>query len=191
MGLLSNTRVYLAGPVEQDNDPNGWRNSIKGRLNELGIICWDPLDKPVWIDRSFTGVAQRADKHELVKLSGCGSAFAHNSVYARNVEIRRVALRLASAADFVICKIGGPTVGTFEELALAKTCLKPVLFFGEIDSSWRCVQFLSNGYTAFHPTMDALLEYLNDVDKTINSVSPVDWIFLDKHWPSSKQEIKP
>ncbi len=185
MGILFGTKAYLAGPIEQDNDPNSWRNSIKGKLNELGVTCWDPLDKPDWIDRGFTGVAQRADKFELIK-SDCD-----HGIIARNVEIRNVALRLASAADFVVCKIGGPTVGTFEELALAKTCLKPVLFFGDIDSSWRCVQFMSQGYTAFHLTMGALLEYLDRVDKLTERVSPVDWIFLDDMWPSSKQEFKP
>ncbi len=189
MGLLSGTKVYLAGPVEQDNDPNSWRNSIKGKLNELGVICWDPLDKPSWIDSSFTGIAQRADKMELVKLARY-TKFNENAVFQRNAEIRDVALRLASAADFIICKIGGPTVGTFEELALAKTCLKPVLFFGEIDSSWRCVQFMSAGYMAFHNSMDELLNYINDVDKGDEWVSPVDWIFLRDMWPSSKQEFK-
>ena len=185
MGILTGTTVYLAGPVEQDDHAHSWRDSIKKPLNDLGINVWDPLCKPAWVDKSFTGKAQRNDKVEL--FNDRWEIDTKSKIFARNEEIRRVALRLASAADFIICKIGGPTVGTFEELALARLCLKPVLFFGTMDSSWRFVQFYSDGYQAFHIDQDSLLSYIGMVDNKSTEVSNVDWIFTNGCWPLTQE----
>lgn len=186
MGILAGTTVYLAGPVEQDNDPNSWRELIKIGLTNMNVRIWDPLDKPDWIDRSFTGKAQRNDKYTLESMR---FLIHDDPIVLRNVQIRNVALRLASAADFIVCKIGGPTVGTFEELALAKQCLKPILFFGDLDSSWRFAQFADPHYAAFHKNMDDLMTYLNKINDSKELVSEVSWIFTNNFWPNSQRKI--
>jgi len=48
MSLLTNSRVYLAGPVERDTACAPWRDEISARLAELGITIWSPLNKPEW-----------------------------------------------------------------------------------------------------------------------------------------------
>ena len=122
MGLLSGTTTYLSGPIESAIDASSWRENIKPDLKLLGIEAWDPLVKPGWMRSDADGSKQRKWKNRLIQSS---EADPHDhsftdiqSIYETNHQIRTAARRLASACDFMICRITGEfTAGTFEELS--------------------------------------------------------------------------
>ena len=176
--LLKNRTVYLAGPIEVDNDPGSWRDRLTDGLAILGLRVWNPLVKPEWCTQ-ITGDDQRND---LIKFKDGIKLFGgRNGALDRNREIREVCLRLVSACDFIICKIGGKTVGTFEELAHAAMMKKPVLFIGEVDSCWRVAQFYNNDPIFFANEM-VLLSHLAAIDEGLQEVDNLSWIFLNNKW---------
>lgn len=187
MGLLNNTSVYLAGPVERDSECGGWRNTITPLLKEIGIRIYNPLIKPQWFINEcgceVTPKQQRESKKILSDIAFEPSNVIPNDLVL-NKYIRKVCLRLVSAADFVICKVSGPTVGTYEELAICNQQEKPILFLmDELDSCWRVAQFYNHSYEyreqlAFK-TIDELIEILKDIDLgNYKNINPLKWIFL-------------
>lgn len=195
MNKLQGVTAYLAGPVEKDLECAGWREEIKPELAKMGVVAWDPLSKPRWfIDRvgDITAELQREDKNVIQTWTATGpsSSQAENGqsdreVIFRNKYMRDVCLRLASACDIIICYVGGPTVGTFEELCVANQQKKPILFFtnGEVlDSAWRAIQFNTITGNKYFYHMQDMLEYLDNINNGIQSVDNIDWIFLEGTW---------
>lgn len=171
--LLNGRTVYLAGAVEVSDDPASWRDNLALQLSQInGLRIWDPLIKPEWCVQ-ITGADQRKD---LVKFND-----GDLTGLSRNREIREVCLRLVSACDFIICMLGGRTVGTFEELAHAALMNKPVLFIGNIDSCWRFAQFVKKDKIFFNNQND-LVQYLINIDSGSQKVDSLSWIFLPNNW---------
>jgi hypothetical protein len=185
MGKLHNTIVYLAGPVEVADDPVSWRDSIRPGLNNLGCRVWDPLVKPEWFVDTLGceyGVNdQLFDKKALRQRDVWGDDPEFNKSLERVDFIRKVCLRLVSAADFIICKVGGHTVGTFEEICSVSN--KPILFMGDFDSSWRHSQFY-NGDKLFFEDEGHILGYLEKINNGDTIPDPLNWVFLEGNWPS-------
>ena len=103
------------------------------------------------------------------------------SIYETNHQIRTAARRLASACDFMICRITGEfTAGTFEELSLAAG--KPVLFWAnnKIPSMWLLDQFadIKTWEYVFFDSWRKLFNYIKQVDNAEVVIDPVKWIFL-------------
>jgi hypothetical protein len=125
--FLKGARVYLCGPVEYSVDLS-WRERVTEELSDLGLVFWNPLVKPSWMV-DVDGVMQ--GKVKLDVLSGVPEAKVVNGL------IRRWCLHLVSNCDVVILRCSGePTVGTWEEISLAK--YKPVLCWCDEDavSAW-------------------------------------------------------
>ena len=204
MGLLNNTTVYLSGPIESATDAFSWRENIKPELTSLGIEIWDPLVKPGWMQRDADGSKQKewkscliqyaekdpieiqSEAHEVELLAmGQHPELSNNIIHESNHQIRIVGKRLASACDFMICRITKEfTAGTFEELSLAAG--KPVLFWADskIPSMWLLDQF-SDTKTWEHTFFDSwnkLLNYLMQVDRAEIEIDPIKWIFIDGIW---------
>ncbi len=187
MNLLNNTKAYLAGPIENYSDD--WRVKITPILKNLGIKVWDPLVKPSWMF-NVTGDDQKTDRNYINNNFNNLDGTKMSHIFDRNNAIKNVCLRLVSACDFVICKISGPSVGTFHELAKANDQNKPVLFFTDnkdkIDSMWRLVQFGNQfeiNETFFGP-MNDLTEYLRKINSGMIEPNKLKWIFLPNNWPS-------
>lgn len=182
MGRLDNSKIYLAGPVEADNDCLSWRDEISNKLLNINesLIVWNPVKHPCWIDYKITPEEQRKDKKILDNIIKQKS-IQFDRLRA-NEYIRKICLRLTSACDFVICKIGGPTVGTFEELSLIRSQNKPVLFLSEneLDSCWRAAQFHDIGQWFIN--QDELISYIADIDNNVIQVDNINWIFLKGIW---------
>ena len=194
MNILKNSKVYLAGPIEQSNDSKSWRDKISSALSDLEIESWDPLKKPQWFNEmcggELTAEDQRNHKHVLNDLfkndNNVSSGFY--DALNQNCIIRMVCLKLVSACDFVICKVGGPTVGTFEELSICSQQDKPILFLydeGEtLDSCWRAVQFANSSW--FNNIND-LIKYVTDISNETIKVDKLQWIFLPGAWPNASK----
>lgn len=183
MERLKNTRVYLAGPVERDEACAPWRDQISEKLAPMGIDIWSPLNYPEWFSEACGGnispELQRGDKEALIRLVK-NYQWAGDRRLDRNQVIRDTCLRLVSASDWVICKVGGPTVGTFEELAIARQQGKPILFFSDeedLDSCWRAAQFYNNDRIWFN-SMDELMDEVKSIHSGDRNVDRLSWIFI-------------
>lgn len=189
MGLLKGTRAYLAGPVERVDDNASWREKIRPLLGQMGITVWDPLIKPKWfVDQcgcELTGDEQRNDLKLLEDRRISTSGRDVVKAIMRNTLARDTCLRLVSSCDFAICFVGGPTVGTFEELAIMNSQKKPIIFLhdsGHMDSCWRYVQFSE----ATHKySVDEVIDYLNNINNESARVDNKQWIFLPGRWPDA------
>lgn len=190
LNLLKNTTAYLAGPVEQDENCYSWRNAITPKLQKFNIKVWNPLIKPQWfIDTHQNELTPEKQKEDIQTLSVCYTTIysksAHHKIIStlyENQHIRNACLRLASACDFIICKVGTNTVGTFEELAIAKQQNKPVLFLmDKLDSCWRVAQFYNYHQIAFKNIED-LINYLSRINNGVEKVNNLEWIFLNGAW---------
>jgi len=190
MGLLQGSRVYLAGPVERADDNVTWRKAIRPILGHMGITVWDPLIKPNWFIQKcgceLTSEEQRKDlklfEEKSRKVISNGGDVV--KAYMRSTVARDTCLRLVSSCDFIICYVGGPTIGTFEELNLANNQGKPIIFLYSdgLDSCWRYVQFDE----AIHRySINEVIEYLNRIDAGTEKVDNKQWIFLPGRWPDA------
>lgn len=198
--LLNGTTVYLAGGVENASDGGiTWRNSITPRLKSLGIKVWNPLIKPEWfvnhVGEEITAESQINSRELFKKLVTYGDKFKcksqileeeksinYKKAWCANDYLRKVCLRLARSCDFIICKLG-VSIGTQEEIK--ESWDKPILFIGEMDSSWRFSQFYKHE-PMFFPSEDDVMEYLWNINDHGRSMvlNNINWIFLDDIWPS-------
>lgn len=122
-GRLRGAAVYLAGPMTATSDLGaGWRADLAKDLRKLGLVVFDPCNKAIEIGSEDADA--RKNLHENHK-NGNFSA-----VQKQMKIIRRVDLRCVDLASFVICRLdGSPTVGTYEELAMATLEQKPIFLW--------------------------------------------------------------
>lgn len=126
MGLLNKTRVYLCGPMEFATDGRGWRNVVKSDLKDLGIICFDPFDKPC-MDSIEECESKTLEWRTLLN----EGRFDEAEKWAKRV--RSEDLRYCDIVDFAIAYIDKtiPTFGTVEELSWLVRCKKPIFLVVE------------------------------------------------------------
>jgi hypothetical protein len=184
MGLLNNSTVYLSGAVEAHQDPNSWRNQLSIKLKELGIKAYNPLIKPFWVPQ-IDGHTQASWKSVLTNPMTMNAEC--DTIWYTNGEIRQFCLHLAATANFMIVKIDKTfTVGTFEEIGLAK--YKPVFIISDgISSMWLLDQL--------GLTQEILNEYIfKSVDDLVNQLKLIDagrqmlprnkWLFMTYGGPN-------
>lgn len=197
MNLLRNTKAYLIGPIEQSNDPVGWRKRITHSLNEMGVKVYDPMVKPDWAPP----LASEANKNQFLKIM--------NDVLDRHITesdvnhyeafnwIRDVDLRYVHSSDFIVCYLPKIfSMGSGEELTIAATAKKPILIWSDGDlvpSSWLCSMLCqtSDSITdVFFKNEKSVIEYLQLVDRNEVAVDPMKWIFLSYFYPELKKKEK-
>lgn len=163
MNKLKGQRAYLAGAIDRVNDRGiGWREYITPFLENLGIIIYNPLDKPskIGIENSETHLYKKKLKNEQ-KYDELSSIMKH---------IRCVDLRLVDISDFLIVNLDLVThpCGTYEEIFWANRQKKPIIvhveqgkqkapdwLFGTIPhemifSSWEAIQNYLRYVDSFH-----------------------------------------
>lgn len=185
--LLYGSKAYLAGPVDQSQDPVSWRTKIRqDLLAPMGVKVYDPLIKPSWMPPQ--GKLPVSTYKEVVR--DIRQALVTNPDMAYDVWdgmqlARKMCSRMVSDADFVICYLPKLfTIGTFEELSLATQQNKPILVVTpqELGSTWLPVMVADNPTTVYDhifKTWDELYLYLTAVD--YGSLTPMDrykWLFI-------------
>lgn len=176
MGLLENARIYLSGPIESSKDATSWRDRISKDLKPIKVKIWDPLVKPSWMNASVDGAKQQQYKKQLCD-NTCSSEIIDN-----NHSVRKMGLHLAANCDILIVKVGEQTVGTWEELQVAR--FKPIFVICEdidIPSMWLVDQLdaYHNINFVFHRTIHSLVYLLNRIDGgKVNFKDPYKWSFL-------------
>ncbi len=120
--ILRKTRVYLSGPINYSVDAYTWREYLKIELNKLGVICFDPLDKP-FIDSHPEGPETTARYLSLLKEG------KFEQVHQEIKKVRADDLRMCDICDWGIVFLPKDvrTVGTIEELAELNRQKKTIL----------------------------------------------------------------
>jgi len=181
-GRLHNTKCYLVGPIEQDSNPDSWRNKVTEKLNKLGVRVYDPLKKPNWAPQLTV-----MNKNNFLKALNDDhindeARASHDAMHW----IRDIDRRFVQDADFIICYM--PKIfssGTGEEITIASDMNKPILIYNDDDelvpSSWLACMLcrdVEEIKETFFPSMEAITEYLGKVDNNEVEIDPFKWVFL-------------
>lgn len=160
MNRLKNQRVYLAGAMDRVEDRgSGWRDSITPFLKELGVVVFNPLNKPGELG------TEDNTTHAVKNLLKDSKKYDELSVIMKT--IRAVDLRLVDISDFLIVNLDLNThpCGTLEEIFLANRSKKPVLIRMEQGKShtpdWL---FGTLPHSMFFSTWDEVRSYLSHID---------------------------
>lgn len=175
-GKLTGSACYLAGPMTGLTDLGaGWRQELSAELNQLGIVVLDPCNKAIEI-----GVEDSEARRCLHANHANGD---YQAVQRQMKIIRRVDLRCVDLASFIICRLdGSPTVGTYEELAMATLEQKPVLLWldGSLNFSncnpWLLAQ-IDPGFIFEHK--QELLNYLRAIHTSKEHPEHRKWMLFD------------
>lgn len=119
---LKNQRVYLAGAMDRVPDRGaGWRSEITPFLKEMGVVVFNPLNKPTDI-----GKEDQTTHLTKSKLKGEGR---YDELSDLMKTIRATDLRLVDISDFLVVNLNINThpCGTLEEIFLANRSKKPVV----------------------------------------------------------------
>lgn len=136
--LLRGARVYLSGPMDfvaarQEEKEHGWRTRVGEFLRKLGVIVFDPWEKPQV--RCFHEYGLEDLKSVDVRKrwtfdDSKAGAIARAQCSGKFWPTLHIDLRMVDTSDFVICYC--PTnvysVGTPHEIVTARQQRKPVLF---------------------------------------------------------------
>jgi len=201
MGLLRNTKVYLAGPIEYAGDGKGgiiWRDKITETLHEMGVRVYDPMKKPSWYPRIAKGNPgiyvkevleeyhakdEEADSEHVEAVRDAASRVRVEKAFEAIKFIERVDFRYVNDCEWLIVYLPAQrTYGTIDEIRAAVNAGKPILIFSEevIPSSWimGICATPDDFDEVFFPDMDKLVEYVKRIDNGEVEIDPAKWIFL-------------
>ena len=158
---LTGMRTYLAGAMDRVADGGvGWRNRISPILKSMGITVLNPCDKPVEV-----GLEDEGTRSEIEHLK-----FTKQYDKIRN--------------DYGVIRTIDTNVhacGTYEEIAVANSQKKPVLIWcqqGKHNApNWL---FFMLPHQHIFGSLDALLEYLVNVDTGRDIKHYKRWFFFDQ-----------
>jgi nucleoside 2-deoxyribosyltransferase len=122
MARLKNQRVYLAGAMDRVADRgHGWRDDITPFLENLGIVVFNPIKKPIMIGQEdeITHLYKKKLKQQK----------SYDKLSELMKIIRSVDLRLVDISDFLIVNLDLDThpCGTYEEITWANRQKKPII----------------------------------------------------------------
>lgn len=123
---LKNQRVYLAGAMDRVPDRGStWRDNITPFLQNLGVVVFNPINKPGNVGLEDNEV------HSLKKKLKMREDYDELSSVMKT--IRGVDLRLVDISDFLVVNLDIDThpCGTLEEIFLANRSKKPIIIHME------------------------------------------------------------
>jgi hypothetical protein len=159
--LLAGTRVYLCGAMDRVADGGvGWRKELVPRLKELGVVIFDPTNKPFYDNKGDE--SDRKTREEWVKNG------EYDKIRAFVKDFRGGDLRMVNNCDFVIIyvDVNVHMCGSYEEIAIANHEKKPILVVCE-QGKPRTPQWLFGMLPHEHifSTFDDLVTYLHVIDR--------------------------
>ena len=182
-GILENSSVYLSGPIESVDDGAGWRQRITPPLEEMGVRVYNPLVKPSWLNLASKTDGRRQKEQRKALLEGCSDE-EYQAIFETQCEIRTLGVRLAHTCDWMICRVPQQfTVGTFEELTIAKQSSKPCLFWcpDGLPSMWLLAMFATDRPNSWKETFfrsqKALIGHIRKIHTCDMPIDPIQWIF--------------
>jgi hypothetical protein len=158
--LLRGTRVYLSGPMDfvasrEEEKKYGWRTRVGGFLRELGVIVFDPWEKPQARGLYEYGREDVKSVHTRKRWTfddSSAGAIARAQCSGKFWETLHIDLRMVDTSDFVLayCPTNVYSVGTPHEIVVARQQRKPVLFVSP---------------PVFFPSLNALRDHLQSDEK--------------------------
>lgn len=171
--LLS--RCYLCGAMDRAVDGGvSWRNKITPALESMGIIVFDPANKPI-------NIAIESDCNRTLR-----AQMKKDGQYDKLAEeirvIRRVDLRMVDITDYTIVSLDidqHPT-GTYEELFLANREKKPVLVWN-VHGKQNTPDWLFGVIPHEHifSTAEELISYLQNINNGTDNNDYKRWFHFD------------
>jgi len=137
-GLLQDARVYLSGPMDfvasrEMEKAAGWRTRVGQFLHKMGVIVFDPWDKPEvrgLHEYGLEGQTTTDLRRDWSWENGLEGAAVRSDMAERFWPALHIDLRMVDTSDFLVCCC--PTnvysVGTPHEIIVARQQRKPVLF---------------------------------------------------------------
>jgi hypothetical protein len=136
--LLEGARVYLSGPMDfvasrANEKKYGWRNRVGEFLRALGVIVFDPWNKPSvrgLHDYGREGVDTNVIRDKWTFEQTAAAAKQRANMTGKFWETLHIDLRMVDTSDFIVayCPTSIYSVGTPHEIALCRSQRKPVLF---------------------------------------------------------------
>ena len=136
--LLQGARVYLSGPMDfvasrEAEAKEGWRTRIGRVLRELGVVVFDPWNKPE--ARGLHGYGRETAESARIREKWTfedspAGARTRAKLTGHYWETLHIDLRMVDTSDFTIsyCPTNIYSVGTPHEIIMATLQHKPVLF---------------------------------------------------------------
>lgn len=173
---LRGAAVYLAGPMTACADfGSSWRQGITPMLQQMGVVVFDPTNKPIEI-----GQEDAVARKDLDTMRAEGDL---DGVRDFIKVIRRVDLRCVDLASFIIVRLDGShTMGTFEEIAQAVDEQKPLLVWldGTLNLSnvnpWLLAQV---PLEYIFENFEDMLAYLHKIDESPQHPTDRRWMLFD------------
>jgi hypothetical protein len=177
MGKLHGMRVYMVGAMDRVPDGGaGWRQDLIPKLHDLGVMVYNPCNKPIVNPQVLENKETRQHIEELKK--------NHRFEELRNEykQIRNVDLRMVDTSDFIIANIdvGVHACGTYEEIVTANRQKKPILVHVEqgVENIPNWLAFMLPSWFFFSNWND-LLSYLEDINSGDLDDDTNRWVFFD------------
>lgn len=173
MNVLNKTRTYLVGHM-QYAEGTSWRNYVKGSLEEMGVIVFDPYKKPFLKDVEEDEVARE-------KLQEWMKNGEYDKVQERMKTVRSYDLNLVDRSDFIIAHIV-PNVaswGSAEELVTANRAKKPIFLSvegGKEKTPLWIMGMIPHKY--IYNNVDEILDVLFAIDDGIKEIDSDRWRLL-------------
>lgn len=174
MNRLKNQRVYLAGAIDRVPDRGaGWRADITPFLNDMGVVVFNPLNKPTEVG------AEDDSTHELKSKLKIEGRYGELSAMMRI--IRSTDLRLVDISDFLVVNLDIKThpCGTLEEIFWANRQKKPIVVHVEQGKQnapdWL---FGTIPHEMIFSTWDEVKQYLTAVDTLADVYPKGRWYFF-------------
>jgi hypothetical protein len=172
---LFGTRTYLCGAM--DRAPDGgvfWREKLTPFLNSLGVIVFNPCDKPIEVGCE---TPELREHRRICKEKGDLEALREAK------PIRTTDLRMVDISDFLIVNIDTEchACGTYEELFLANRQKKPVLLHCEQGikgiPDWLLLGTLP--HSMLFGSWQDMQDYLLNLHNGITEDDSGRWVFFD------------
>jgi nucleoside 2-deoxyribosyltransferase len=174
MNRLKKQRVYLAGAMDRVADRGAtWRDNITPFLEQLGIVVFNPINKPADVG------LEDQDSHNIkTKLK---AKKRYDELASMMKTIRSVDLRLVDISDFLIVNLDLDVhpCGTLEEIFLANREKKPIIIHmvqgKEHTPDWL---FGTIPHQMIFSTWEEIKSYLVHINSSENIEAHKRWYFF-------------
>ena len=176
-GNLYGCRTYLIGAMDRVEDFGaGWREWITPLLHELGVVVFNPVDKPIKNNEIAKENASSRNERKKWKENG------QYELFQTVKTIRATDLRMVDTSDFLIAHIDMDVhhCGTYEEIVTANRQKKPVLVHVK-QGKKHCPDwlFMMLDHNHIFNKWEDLFDYLKGIDNGEIVDSTGRWVFFD------------
>lgn len=174
MNLLKGTRTYLIGAVEYDIHGKSWRQDLSKKLREIGIVTFDPYEKPL-----LNSIEESSELFLNWKSLLKEGKFDEVADFAK--KIRSEDLRMTDLVDFAFAYLNPkiPTFGSIEELVQICRAKKPVFLVIE-GGKQNCPLWILGMFPHkyIYSSFDEALEMLYSIDNGSKEMDSHRWKLL-------------